>query len=70
MPRTRRDVSEAQGCPELADRALVIVDAIPLADQTLEIKTSPAHHAVPLGIGTGRDDAGQLGHLLRHQAER
>ena len=33
-----------------------------------KIHTTPAHHAVDLGIGTGSDPLGELGLLLRKQS--
>ena len=70
VARTRRDVREAKRHQQLADTALVIVHAETRPDQRLEIQAPPAHHPIPLAIGTALDDPRQLLQLRRQQPRR
>ncbi len=70
MLRTRADVAEAQLAQQLADRALVVRDAVPLRDEALQVNATPAHDAMHRPIWTSLDELSQLGLLLRGQAGR
>ena len=68
MARSRADVGEAELLQELADVALVIVDAEALVDDPLEVDAPPPHDAVLLTIRARLDDLRELGQLLGRQA--
>ena len=65
MPRTRADMGKAEFLEDTADRHLVEIDIKAFLDDAPEVDASPAHHAMPGGIGTGFYDPLQLLFLFR-----
>ena len=67
MPGTGADMREAESFQDLADRALMIVDAEAFADDALEVDTSPTYDAMHQPIRTGFDELGKFGLLIRRE---
>ena len=65
MSRTRADMGKAEFLKDTADRHLVEIDIKAFLDDAPEVDASPAHHAMPGGIGTGFYDPLQLLFLFR-----
>src|SRR3954468_23995896 len=68
VTRARADMREAERLQELADRALVVVDAEALADDPLQVDPTPAHDAMHDPVGPGLDEFCDLGPLSGRQA--
>ena len=67
MLRPRADVAEAPLVQELAHRALMIGDTVPLRDELLQVHAPPAHHPMHRPIWSLLDELSQCGQLLRRQ---
>jgi len=61
-------VRETEPLEQLADAALVVLDAEARGDHVPEVEAPPAHHFVRLRIGTGLHDLRKLGQLRGGQA--
>src|SRR5262249_11935711 len=67
MLRTWADMSKAEFLEDTANRYLVGIDGKTFLDDAPEVGASPAHHAIPGGIGTGFHDPLQILLLLSRQ---
>ena len=77
MTRARADVAEAKVVQELADRPLMVGDAVSLGDEALQVDPSPTHHvsdrpAADFGYDPVRQGwrASLPGPSLQHAAQR
>jgi hypothetical protein len=66
-PRTWTDMGKAEFLEDTANRDLVEVDLKAFLDDAPEVDASPAHDAIPGGIGTGFHNPLQLLLLLSRQ---
>lgn len=67
MPGPCADVREAERLQDLADCALVVVDAEAFEDELLQIDTPPPNDAVDGAVGAGLDDLGEFDQLRLRQ---
>src|SRR5271163_2754622 len=70
MSRAGADMREAESFEDLADRALMIMDAEALGDDALEIDAPPAHDAMHHPIRASLDEVCEFGLLISTEAGR